>query len=92
MCECLPVPRLSSLASLVVSWLPFADSNPVPGTLSSLWSSEEKSSYCRSREGNCGWARTKYSEGHDGVEHNKKAREGWEPAVLHEVFALYNVE
>ena len=39
MCEDLPDPRLSPAASFVVAWLPLVDRSPVPGTWSSLWSS-----------------------------------------------------
>ena len=39
MCEDLPVPRLSPVASPVVSLSPLVAISPVPGTLSSLWSS-----------------------------------------------------
>lgn len=43
MCEFLPVACLSPLVSSAVRCLVFAESSPVPGTFSSLWSSTKRS-------------------------------------------------
>ncbi len=49
MCEYLPVPRFSSLASSVVAWKSkfLADRSPVPGTVPSLWSSAFPEERCQ---------------------------------------------